>query len=347
MLRKTLLSLFLATTTLTAAAQTPPTAQEQVLLQQMRDAAKRQGMVLTPEMETIALQRMREMQAKILGMQMAAQSMRSGPAPTPTSEPASPQTQQVSDPAPQPSGEAQTVVPPNAAPASTAWTFIGPADNDPALGGFACGIRFGMEEEVGDRAQGIKSAELQRTGETTAQLTTFVGSQDSLVGKGVRHDLGVVVTKDENKCSVSLDIRTAEPFVKGGKFLNLWKPPTFTAADVLVQTHQFLYRPSFTSQYPAAALMANFDRLGVKSCNDVGVPYSRQLPRELRGDVNKMYCVKVDGENIPTVPKCHPYRNGSQCTALVLLGSQRNDRTFDARPSAAKFRAAIDAILNN
>jgi hypothetical protein len=312
----------------------------------MRETAKAQGIVLTPEMETLALQRMREMQANMLGMQMAAQSLRTGPASAPTSEPATPRTQQDSAPAPQPSGEAGTSPPPNASPASTAWTFIGPADNDPTLAGFACGIRFGMEE-VGDRAQGIRSAELQRTGETTAQLTTFVGSQDSMVGKGVRHDVGVVVTKNENQCSVSLDIRTAEPFIKGGKFLNLWKPPSFTAADVLVQTHQFLYRPSFTSQYPAEALMANFERLGVKACNDVGVPYSRQLPRELRGDINKMYCVKVDGENIPTVPECHPYRNGSQCTALVLLAPQRNDRTFDARPSAAKFRAAIDAILNN
>ena len=84
MIRKTLLSLFLIALTTAAAAQTPPTDQEQALLKQLRDTAKRQGMVLTPEMETIALQRMREMQANLLGMQMAAQAMKH-----PASEPVS------------------------------------------------------------------------------------------------------------------------------------------------------------------------------------------------------------------------------------------------------------------
>lgn len=77
MIRKKLLSIFLVVSTITVgvAAQTPPNEQEQALLKQMREDFKKQGNELTPEMEAAALQKYREMQANILGMQMAAQSM--------------------------------------------------------------------------------------------------------------------------------------------------------------------------------------------------------------------------------------------------------------------------------
>lgn len=228
---------------------------------------------------------------------------------------------------------------------STTFTFIAPPDIDQSLGGFECGIRFGMRQVISN-VEGGRYGELKRTGPATAELTTFVGSQEFEVGKGVLHDLAVAVEKDEQKCAVSLSILTAKPFKRKG-FLNMWSEPPFTAADILIQTHKFLYRPSFISAYPAAALMANFDRLAIKSCNNVGVPLSRQLPIELRGDVSRMYCIKVDGQNIPVVPECHPYRDGSQCTVLALLIAEPMDKLFDARPSAAKLRASIESILSD
>lgn len=87
MIRKKLLSIFLVVSTIAVgvAAQTPPNEQERALLEQMREAYKKQGGVLTPEMEAAALQKYREMQANILGMQMAAQSMQ-----RPKTKPAAP-----------------------------------------------------------------------------------------------------------------------------------------------------------------------------------------------------------------------------------------------------------------
>ncbi len=61
-----------------ASAQSTMSPQEQALLQQMRQAAKQQGIELTPEMEAKALERMRDMQANVLGLQMAAQQMKQG-----------------------------------------------------------------------------------------------------------------------------------------------------------------------------------------------------------------------------------------------------------------------------
>lgn len=77
MIRKHVLTLFLVVSTIAfgASAQTAPNVQEQEFLKQMRDAYKKQGIELTPEMEAAALQRSRELQANILGMQMAVQGM--------------------------------------------------------------------------------------------------------------------------------------------------------------------------------------------------------------------------------------------------------------------------------
>lgn len=334
MIRKALLCVLIAALSLSASAQTPPTPQEEVLLMQMREIAKKQGIALTPEMEALALQRMRETQASLLGLQMATQASRA--------------TATVPAAKAVPFAAAQVAAPPVSASAPSAdpslvWTFIAPPDNDPKLGGFACGIRFGFEE-YGSKES--RSGQLRRTGPTTAELTTLVGSNDLSIGKGVRSQLDFAVTEDPTQCAVSFTFKDSEAFTKGGKFLNLHQPPKFTSADVLVQANKFFYRPSFTSQYPAAALMANFERLGVKNCGELGVPYSRQLPREMRGD-GPMYCIKISGDNIPVVPECHPYRDGTQCSVLVVLRAKRDDHTFDARESAGEFRSAVEAILNN
>lgn len=77
MSREFLFAALLAAATLATPAhsQGTPNPQEQAMLEQMREAAKRQGMALTPEMEAMALKRMREVQANMLGLQMAAQGM--------------------------------------------------------------------------------------------------------------------------------------------------------------------------------------------------------------------------------------------------------------------------------
>ena len=77
MTREILFAALLAAATLASPAQSQntPNLQEKAMIEQMREAAKRQGMALTPEMEAMALNRMREVQANMLGLQMAAQGM--------------------------------------------------------------------------------------------------------------------------------------------------------------------------------------------------------------------------------------------------------------------------------
>lgn len=225
------------------------------------------------------------------------------------------------------------------------YTFIAPGDNDPKLEEFACGIRFGFSQVISN-VEGSRLAELKRTGPETAELTTFIGSDDFRIGKGVLHDISAVTARDGTKCEVTIAILNAKPFKRGG-FMSLWKAPSFTAADVLVQTHKFLYQPSFISPYPAASLIANFERLAVKGCNNVGYGAASELPRDLRGNYNGIYCVKVEGKYIPTLPDCRPYRDGSKCTVLAVIAANRSERTFDARPSADNLRKAIEAILQD
>lgn len=77
MTRKILFAALLAAATLSnpAQSQDAPTPREQAMLEQMREAAKRQGMELTADDEAMALKRMREVQLNMLGIQAAAQSM--------------------------------------------------------------------------------------------------------------------------------------------------------------------------------------------------------------------------------------------------------------------------------
>ena len=75
------------------------------------------------------------------------------------------------------------------------FTFISPGDNDANLEEFACGIRFGFRQVISN-VEGGRYAELERTGTDTAELTTFTGSQDFTVGKGVKHTVSVVTFKD-------------------------------------------------------------------------------------------------------------------------------------------------------
>lgn len=71
-------------------------AQEEQMLQQMRQAARSQGMTLTPEMEEMALQRAREIQANMLGLQVGLGGAQRGKpeaiSSTPAPEAASPPT---------------------------------------------------------------------------------------------------------------------------------------------------------------------------------------------------------------------------------------------------------------
>lgn len=228
------------------------------------------------------------------------------------------------------------------APVAGSYTFIAPGDNTLGVEEFACGVRFGMRQVI-NNVQGARYGELKRIDEGSAELTTFVGSQDFGIGKGVRHPVGVKVEKTDDQCMVFLDIKGAEPFKKG--LIYLGQPPSFSAADVLVETHKFLYRPSFTSDFPADSLMANFDRLAVKSCNNVGHSSSRSIPSDMTGGFEKVYCVKTSQGYVPTVPECAPYRNGSRCTVLAVLIPERNGNTFDARSAAQELRSAVDAIL--
>lgn len=104
MIPKTLFAAILAATAFAsqAGSQTPASPQEQAILVQMREAAKQQGMEVTPEMEAMALARMREVQANMLGLQMAAQGMqRPGQAPAPLA-PASSTVAPEGTPAPTP-----------------------------------------------------------------------------------------------------------------------------------------------------------------------------------------------------------------------------------------------------
>ncbi len=230
-------------------------------------------------------------------------------------------------------------------PSIKGYTFIAPGHNDPKLEEFACGIRFGFSQVI-NSVEGSRLAELKRTGPETAELTTFTGSDDFRIGKGVLHEISAVTARDETKCTVKIVILNEKPF-KRGSFMNLWKAPPFTSEDVLVQTHKFLYQPSFISPYPATSLIANFERLAVKGCNNVGYGAASELPRDLRGNYDGVYCVKVDGKYIPTRPDCRPYRDGSKCTVLAVIAANRSERTFDARPSADSLRKAIEAILQD
>lgn len=90
MTRKILFAALLAAATLSnpAQSQDAPTPREQAMLEQMREAAKRQGMELTADDEAMALKRMREVQVNMLGLQAAAQSMRDrGKAPDAPADP--------------------------------------------------------------------------------------------------------------------------------------------------------------------------------------------------------------------------------------------------------------------
>lgn len=54
------------------------TREEEAMLRQMREAAKEQGVRLTPEMERMALGTVRRSQAQVLGLQAAAKAMEAG-----------------------------------------------------------------------------------------------------------------------------------------------------------------------------------------------------------------------------------------------------------------------------
>lgn len=224
------------------------------------------------------------------------------------------------------------------------FTFIAPGDNDPGLEEFNCGIRFGFRRVI-DHIQGGSYGTLTRTGPTTASLETFTGSADFSTGKGFRHKLSVLVGTDSNRCSITFRILEAEHFKKG--LINLWKDPEFTAADVLTQKSKFLYRPSFTSSFPAASLMANFDRLAVKDCANVGYLLRDSIPGDLQDAQHNLYCVKIGDHFVPTMPECSPYREGSMCRVLTVLRADRSGNTFDATASADRFRKAIQALLDD
>jgi hypothetical protein len=70
-----------------AIAQQQVSAQEKMLLDQMRAASKAQGMTLTPEMELQMLQRYRDISANMMGLQMAIQARRQAPDPQPVPPP--------------------------------------------------------------------------------------------------------------------------------------------------------------------------------------------------------------------------------------------------------------------
>lgn len=87
-----------------AIAQEPPSPQEQQLIQQMREAAKAQGMTITPEMEQQMLRRYREINANMMGMRMATQAQK-GAQQAPPPQAAAPVT---APPAPRPSAPQAT-----------------------------------------------------------------------------------------------------------------------------------------------------------------------------------------------------------------------------------------------
>jgi hypothetical protein len=77
------------------------TEQEELILKEMRERAREQGVALTPEMEQMALNSVRSMQAQALGLQAAA-SLQAGAAASKPSETAPPSTPErvITDPEP-------------------------------------------------------------------------------------------------------------------------------------------------------------------------------------------------------------------------------------------------------
>lgn len=251
------------------------------------------------------------------------------------------------------SGEAQAQTPPpvDAAPAAApaaaggAFVFLAPADTSPLHDELGCGVRFGFRRGTTSTfRRGADTGEVESSGPTAAVITTFSGSEDLAYGKGVRTQAERTIERSAEHCRLSLTLGAAEPYKKG--VLNWGKPPEFTAADVLLQTPVFVYRPEFDSPFPAASLMANFDRLTVKECFGVGYNAKVGMPRGLRGQL-QLYCAKTESGYAPFVVECLPYRTGSKCTATTILAPTRTERSFDARAGGAQFRAAIEAVLSN
>lgn len=234
------------------------------------------------------------------------------------------------------------------APANSLATYVFrmPGDGDPQHDELGCGVRMGFQRTESN-VLGQPSAiygRVERSGADQARITTFRGSEDTAYGKGERTQATLLLTRSPELCELTITLGASEPYKLGS--LTWGKPPTFTARDVIEQTPVFVYRPSFNSPFPAASVMANFDRLANPGCNGVGYGISRNIPRDLRGR-ETMYCAKTESGNAPFVASCMPYRDGSKCIVLTILPATREGTTWDARSQASTFRAAIQAILSD
>lgn len=233
-------------------------------------------------------------------------------------------------------------------PSDGTLEFIGPGDNELRDAADACGMAFGFSYVI-SQTEGLRKGNVDDISANQVKVTTFKGAADGTIGKGARQVFHREIARSTERCSLKFKAESEPEPYKAGKIMNWWDEPKFSPTDVLRDTYKFRYRFSLATNYPADAVIANFDRIADKGCQNS--TYSRGtggVGFDYRNGVgDPVYCIRV-GENAqPVQLGCVPYRNGSKCTAFAVLQSAKDGDTVSALEGAKLLRERVDAIAND
>lgn len=223
--------------------------------------------------------------------------------------------------------------------------FVAPADNENSDEGLGCGATFGFSYVI-DNVKGSRSGKVEHESADVVLITTFKGAANGSTGKGERQRFKFLQEASPESCTLSFQADgAAEPYKKGS-FMNLWEVPDFSPTAVLRDTFKVRYEFSIPSEYPPDSVIANFDRLADKGCNNVGYPRALGFDYE-NGVGDPVYCVKVGEKVQPVRLGCVPYRNGTICTASAVLQTSREGNRYSAIEGARLLRESVDEIIND
>lgn len=224
--------------------------------------------------------------------------------------------------------------------------FIGPAGNELQDSVNNCGVFFGFSYVTDQSGGGLRKGRVDDISINQIKVTTFKGGAAGTMGKGLQQVFHREVARSDTQCSLRLKAAGAPESYKVGKIMNWWDEPSFSPTDVLLDSYKFNYSFSVATDYPAEAVLANFDRIADKECYNSS--YSRGVAFDFQNSVrDPVYCIQVGTKVQPVRIGCAPYRKGSKCTAFAVLQSVRDGEKFSALEGATLLREKIKAIVND
>lgn len=230
-------------------------------------------------------------------------------------------------------------------PSNTTLLFIAPGDNELKQEAMGCGIQLGFAYVI-NNVEGSRSGRVELEAPDRVLVTTFKGGWDGSIGKGRKQAFVREVARTSDGCSVMFRANGPSEEYKKGRLMNLWGEPEFSPLDVLAQSYKFQYEFSLSSEFPADAVLANFDRMADKGCSNAS--YSMRLGFDFRNDgADRVYCLTTGGKPQPVRVSCGPYRNGSKCTFFAVLQAKQEGSGISAIDGAKLLREAVTSIVND